>query len=160
MERLDRDTTWIVRHTKPVSIDSLITDEVYSASGDTLVMLREVPSGMVLSGKREHKIQVDVAVNDTIMTKDSVVVLDGAWLPIKDDVRPDTNELLPLTMEAQVPTILFNTGKEVAQEAAKYPFNATLDSVYIGVLAVLTLHLLIYKVPSCIRAAMVDIQGH
>lgn len=94
-----RDTIiTIKRRINPDSIKYLINDEIFTAKGDTLLMVRDIPSGMLYTAERARECKVKVkwdapvggspvgymVFGDTAKyTNESTLMLDGQWLPIE-----------------------------------------------------------------------------
>jgi len=91
-------------------MDSLVVDVIHTASGDSLVMIREKPTGLKSTAERSHEITVKVKhtaqiggspVGHMVFGEDTLqpgiyempLMLDGSWLPINgiDTTTPSDN---------------------------------------------------------------------
>jgi hypothetical protein len=110
METVKRDTTWFVKNKEAVNMDSLVVDVIHTSSGDSLVLIRQKPTGLKSTAERSHTINVKVKhtapiggspVGHMVFGEDTLghgifdsqLSLDGTWLPINgiDTTTPSDN---------------------------------------------------------------------
>lgn len=132
METIKRDTVWHVKKSYKPQIDSLVTDWIFGANGDSTLHVRDIPSGMLYTGERGHLIDVKVKhtasiggspVGHMVFGEDTLqhgiydmkLSLDGWWLPINgiDTVTPSDTINVGKTIFASVERL--NTHIEVSQ---------------------------------------------
>ena len=99
METVKRDTVWHVKKSYKPQIDSLVTDWIFGANGDSTLHVRDIPSGMLYTAERSHEVTVKVKhtasiggspVGHMVFGEDTLqhgifdmeLSLDGTWLPI------------------------------------------------------------------------------
>jgi hypothetical protein len=100
METVKRDTVWHIRKSYKPDLDSLVHDVIYHANGDTVLHVRDIPSGMLYTAERAHVVIVKVKhtapiggspVGHMVFGEDTLsngvfempLMIDGTWLPIK-----------------------------------------------------------------------------
>lgn len=151
METVKRDTTWFVKNRGAVNMDSLVVDVIHTASGDSLVMIREKPTGLKSTAERSHEIKVKVKhtaqiggspVGHMVFGEDTLghgifdaeLSLDGWWMPIGlDTTTPSDNIQVGKTIFEPVKP--FKTHIEI--EPNKPVSTPNYDSVCQGVLLAL-----------------------
>ena len=121
METVKRDTTWFIKNRKSVNMDSLVVDVIHTAGGDSLVMIRQKPTGLKSTAERSHEVTVKVKhtasiggspIGHMVFGEDTLqhgifempLMLDGTWLPINgiDTVTPSDNIKVGKTIFAPV----------------------------------------------------------
>lgn len=121
MEKVKRDTVWHIRKSYKPDIDSLVHDVIYHANGDTVLHVRDIPSGMLYTAERSHEVTVKVKhtaqiggspVGHMVFDEDTLnhgvfempLMIDGTWLPINgiDTVTPSDNIKVGKTIFAPV----------------------------------------------------------
>jgi len=106
-----RDTIITIRRKiNPDSIKYLICDEIYTAKGDTMLYVRDIPSGMKYTAERARDVDVTVrwdapaggspvgymVFGDTAKyTAKSTLVLDGQWEPIEHQKTLVSDQIKP-----------------------------------------------------------------
>jgi len=154
METVKRDTTWFVKNKEAVNMDSLVVDVIHTASGDSLVLIRQKPTGLKSTAERSHTINIKVKHTapiggspighmvfgeDTLANGifDSQLSLDGTWLPINgiDTTTPSDNIKVGKTIFEPVKP--YNTHIEVAPAQANSLPNY--DGICQGVLFALVI---------------------
>lgn len=113
-------------------MDSTVTDMIFTASGDTILTIRDKPTGLKSTAERSHSIDVKVKhtasiggspVGHMVFGEDTLqhgifdmeLSLDGTWLPINgiDTVTPSDTIKVGKTIFAPVERL--NTHIEVAE---------------------------------------------
>lgn len=137
-----RDTIITVkRRVNPDSIKYMICDEIYTAKGDTMLYVRDIPSGMKYTAERARDVEVTVkwdapvggspvgymVFGDTAKyTAKSTLVLDGQWEPIvepqlkSDKIVPSDYVFAPVTR----PSIVIHDRESTG---AGFNYNAAVD---------------------------------
>jgi hypothetical protein len=98
-----RDTTYIIkRRVNPDSVKYLVCDEIFTAKGDTMLLVRDVPKSLLYTAERARELKVRVDMDAPIggspvghmvfdsaakYTRETTLMLDGQWLPIPEQPR-------------------------------------------------------------------------
>jgi hypothetical protein len=144
METVKRDTVWHVKKSYKPQIDSLVTDWIFGANGDSTLHVRDIPSGMLYTAERSHEVTVKVKhtasiggspVGHMVFGDDTLqhgifdmeLSLDGTWLPINglDTVTPSDNIKVGKTIFAPVNRL--DTHTEIGR-----PLKPEIENQYIG----------------------------
>ena len=157
---------WHIRKSYKPDIDSLVQDVIYHANGDTVLHVRDIPSGMLYTAERSHEVTVKVKhtasiggspVGHMVFGEDTLqhgifempLMIDGTWMPIKvtEATTPSDNIKVGKTIfEAVKPYTHTEIGKPLKPISAP-----NYDFVCQGVLIALIIMALPYLVISRLK---------